>query len=276
MNNITLAQTLNMPLISLMRVLANMPEDAPINIEQDAGSGAVDLKKFNWRKASRLCPQSDLSRIAGKAELPTMDAIFSSPAYLSLFRSHAAREIYVGACSGLARNSAILELPEYKISTVAPGRLPERIGELKADVYGGKYISDGAFVDDADGFDDWFASHIYTQRPTAPNSPVEIHPRALTVHLPVTMSPAAFDAAFDHEIRKAAVDLFVQTPEGAAHCEALRVDPAIAQRYTAYPLGSAVRHSACQEIVIFRIREDSDRLVAIAEMIVLRHLGLIA
>ena len=276
MNNITLDQMLNMPLISLMRMLANMPDDAPISIEQDASGDAVDLKKFNWRKASRHCPQTDWARIAGKVDLPDMDHIFSSPAYLHLFRSNAAREIYVGACPGLARKSDIFKFPEYKISTVAPGRLLERIGELRADVYGGQYIADGAFVDDADGFDDWFASHIYTQKPTAPNSPVEIHPRALTVRLPVTMSPAAFDAAFDHEIRKAAVDLFVRTPEGAAHCDALGIDPAIAQRYTAYPLGSAVRHSACQEIVIFRIREDSDRLVAIAEMIVFRHLGLIA
>ena len=267
---------LNMPLISLMRMLANMPDEAPISIEQDASGDAVDLKKFNWRKASRHCPQTDWARIAGKVDLPDMDHIFSSPAYLHLFRSNAAREIYVGACRGLARKSALFKFPEYKISTVAPGRLLERIGELRADVYGGQYIADGAFVDDADGFDDWFASHIYTQKPTAPNSPVEIHPRALTVRLPVTMSPAAFDAAFDHEIRKAAVDLFVRTPEGAAHCDALGIDPAIAQRYTAYPLGSAVRHSACQEIVIFRIREDSDRLVAIAEMIVFRHLGLIA
>ena len=124
---------LNMPLISLMRVLANMPYDAPISIEQDASSDAVDLKKFNWKKVSRLCPQSDWPRIAGKADLPEMDHIFSSPAYLHLFRSKVAREVYVGACPGLARHSAIFRWPEYKISTVAPGRLLERMSELKAD-----------------------------------------------------------------------------------------------------------------------------------------------
>ncbi len=111
---------------------------------------------------------------------------------------------------------------------------------------------------------------------TPPNSPVEIHPRALTVHLPTTMTTAMFDDAFDREIRKGALDRFVATPEGAAHCRALGVAPAIATRATPYPLGASPRHSPCVEIAVFRIREDCDRLVSIAERVVLRHLGLIA
>ena len=71
-------------------------------------------------------------------------------------------------------------------------------------------------------------------------------------------------------------DRFVSTPEGTAHCQALGVNPAIAMRGTPYPLGAAARHSPCAEIAVFRIREDSDRLVTIAERVVLKHLGLIA
>jgi hypothetical protein len=274
MKNIQL-NSLIVSLIALMRALESVLE-TPVAGDEELVCDSADPKTLTWAKVSRLCPQSDWSRIGGKEDLPATDHIFSSPAYRNLFRSHSAREIYVGACPGLARNSAAFKLPLYKISTVAPGRLPERLRELNADEYGSEYIADGQYVDDSDGCDKWFASHIYTKKPPAPNSPVEIQPRALTVHLPVTMTAAAFDAAFDHEIRKAGIDQFVLSAEGAAHFEALGIDPSVAQRHTAYPLGSAVRHSACLEIAIFRIREDSDRLVAIAELVVLRHLGLIS
>ena len=171
--------------------------------------------------------------------------------------------------------AARLRLPLYKISTVSPGRLNERIHELRADQYGAEHHDDGRYVLDRGGYDDWFASHNYLPRDAAPHSPVKIHPRALTVHLPVGMTDAMFDAAFDHEIRKGAVDRFVATPEGIAHCQALGVNPAVAMRGTPYPMGASARHSPCAEIAVFRIREDSDRLVTIAERVVLRHLGLV-
>ena len=227
-------------------------------------------------KAGRPCPQVDWPRIGGKEELPSTAAILASRAFRKAFASRRAREIYLGASTGLARLSALIRLPLYKISTVSRGRLNERIYELRADQYGAEHHDDGHYVLDADGYDDWFASHIYVTRDAAPNSPVEIHPRALTVHLPTGMTDAMFDTAFDLEIRKGAVDRFVSTAEGIAHCQALGVNPAVAMRGTPYPLGASARHSPCAEIAVFRIREDSDRLVTIAERVVLRHLGLIA
>jgi hypothetical protein len=235
----------------------------------------VDLTALSV-KAGRLCPQADWPRIGGKEELPSAGDILARPAFREAFRSRSAREIYLGASTGLARLSAMLRLPLYKISTVSPGRLNERIYELRADQYGAEHHDGGGYVLDPDGYDDWFASHIYVTRDAAPNSPVEIHPRALTVHLPIGMTDAMFDAAFDFEIRKGAVDRFVSTAEGIAHCQALGVNPAVAMRGTPYPLGASARHSPCAEIAVFRIREDSDRLVTIAERVVLRHLGLIA
>jgi hypothetical protein len=226
--------------------------------------------------AGRLCPQPDWPRIGGKDALQSTSDILASGAFRETFQSNAAREVYVGACTGLARLSAVLRLPLYKISTVSPGRLNERIGELRRDQYGAEHCRDGGHSLEPDGFDNWFPSHIYVTCNAAPNSPVEIHPRALTVHLPIGMSVAMFDAAFDYEIRKGAVDRFVATPEGVGHCQALGVDPAVATRVTPYPMGASTRHSSCAEIAVFRIREDSDRLVTIAERVVLKYLGLIA
>jgi hypothetical protein len=227
-------------------------------------------------KAARPCPQADWPRIGGKEELPSTADILASRAFRDAFRSRSEREIYLGASTGLAGLAALLRLPLYKISTVSPGRLNERIYELRNDKYGAEHHDDGRYVLDPDGFNDWFASHNYLTRRANPNSPVDIHPRALTVHLPVGMTDAMFDAAFDFEIRKAAVDRFVATPEGIAHCQALGVNPAVAMRGTAYPLGASARHSPCAEIAVLRVREDSDRLVTIAERVVLKHLGLIA
>jgi len=235
----------------------------------------IDLTALS-AKAGRPCPQADWPRVGGKEELPSTADILASRAFRKAFKSRSAREIYLGASTGLARLSALLRLPLYKISTVSPGRLNERIYELRADRYGAEHHDDGRFVNDSEGYDDWFASHIYLTRDAAPNSPVQIHPRALTVHLPVGMTEAMFDAAFDFEIRKGAVDRFVSTAEGIAHCQALGVNPAVAVRGTPYPLGASARHSPCVEIAVFRIREDSDRLVTIAERVVCKHLGLIA
>jgi hypothetical protein len=234
----------------------------------------VDLTALS-AKAGRPCPQADWPRIGGKEELPSTAAILASRAFSEAFSSRYAREIYLGASTGLARLAGLLRLPLYKISTVSPGRLNERIYELRADQYGAEHHDDDSYVLDPGGYDDWFASHIYVTRDATPGSPVEIHPRALTVRLPIGMTGAMFDAAFDYEIRKGAIDRFVSTAEGIAHCQALGVNPAIAMRVTPYPMGATARHSPCAEIAVFRIREDSDRLVTIAERVVLRHLGLI-
>ena len=86
----------------------------------------VDLTALS-AKTGRPCPQVDWPRIGGKEELPSTADILVSRAFREAFRSHSAREIYLGASTGLARLSAMLRLPLYKISTVSPGRLNERI-----------------------------------------------------------------------------------------------------------------------------------------------------
>ena len=156
------------------------------------------------------------------------------------------------------------------------GRLPARIAELKKDLYACEWFKGGQYIADPDGFDDWFPSHLQINVPPAVNSPVRADPRAISVQLPDTMSSREFDRAFDAEVRKGALDLWVRSREGQRHCAALGVDPAIAQRFTPYPFGAAARRSPVTEIVSFRKHCDPDRLVAIAERVILQHMGLIS
>jgi hypothetical protein len=151
------------------------------------------------------------------------------------------------------------------VSTCSSGRLPARIAELKKDLYACEWFRGGQYIADPDGFDDWFPSHLRINLPPALNSPVRLNPRAISVQLPDTMSSREFDRAFDAEVRKGALDLWVRSREGQRHCAALGVDPAIAQRFTPYPFGAAARRSPVTEIVSFRKHCDPDRLIAIAD-----------
>ena len=83
-----------------------------------------------------------------------------------------------------------------------------------------------------------------------------------------------FDHAFDAEVQKASVIGWLATPEGRRYCAWRGVDPALARRVTLYSYGDATRASPAVEIVAFEIRRDFDRLVAIAETVILAHLGL--
>jgi hypothetical protein len=111
-------------------------------------------------------------------------------------------------------------------------------------------------------------------RPPAKNSPVNAAPRAITVTLPDDMAPAQFDHEFDEAVRTAAIDEWVMTREGREHCIFRGVEPAFAIRMTPYRHGGTARNSPARELACFRPKTDGDRLLAIAEIIVLKHLGL--
>lgn len=218
---------------------------------------------------------TDWPRIGGRAELPDVSHLFAGAAYRDQYCEGESREVYAAACAGLAQLVSRLRMPLYKVSTCAFGRLANRMRELGRDRYAAEWFCDGRYVSEPEGFSKWFPSHLSVARTAAPNSPVAIGPRALTVKLPRTMSVEAFDAEFDAEIRKAAIDLWVMGEEGARHCAFVDVDPAVAQRATSFPYGSGVRSCPAKEIVVFRPNEDADRLVNIVERVILRHLALI-
>jgi hypothetical protein len=218
---------------------------------------------------------TDWPRIGGRVELPKVGDLFVSSTYRDQYRAGENREIYAGACDGLARLASLLRLPLFKVSSCGSGRLAERMKELRRDRYASEWFRNGAYVVEQKGFDGWFPSHLYTSNPPALNSPVTIGPRALSVRLPRTMSTEAFDLAFDAEVRKAAIHTWVMSEDGARHCKFVSVDPAMCQRSTAYPYGSAARGCPALEIAVFRVHEDADRLVKIVERVILQHYGLV-
>jgi hypothetical protein len=148
---------------------------------------------------------TDWPKIGGRIDLPEFGNLFVSSAYRDQYREGEGREIYAGACDGLARLASRLRMPLFKVSSCGLGRLAERMKELGRDRYASEWFCNGAYVVEQEGFEGWFPSHMYVTKPPAPNSPVTIGPRALSVRLPRTMSAEAFDLAFDAEVRKAAI-----------------------------------------------------------------------
>ena len=217
---------------------------------------------------------TDWPVVGGRGANLAVPDIFDSDAYRDAYREGPKREIYVAASAGLARVAKSLNMPVYKVSTCAENRMPDRMAELRADAYASTWFCGGQYVSDAD-FDDWFPSHFRVSRPPAKNSPVTAAPRAITVALPDDMAPAQFDHEFDAAVRVAAIDEWVMSRSGRDHCVCRGVEPAFAIRMTPYRHGGAARNSPARELACFRPKSDGDRLVAIAEIIILKHLGLI-
>ena len=224
----------------------------------------------------RRFPPSIWPRVGGLGRLEPTSDLFARDAYRNAYRPGLARQIYAGACFGLRRLSATLQVPLQKVSTCSAGRLLERMKEISADEYASEYAKDGRYVADRDGFRNWYPAHLHTSVRPAVNSPVSVAARALTVALPDTMSAEGFDLAFDAEVSKASVADWVATPEGRRHCADRGVDPAVARRVTPYRYGEATRHCPAVEIVVFRTRNDAARLITLGERVVLKHLGVIA
>ncbi len=217
---------------------------------------------------------TDWPVIGGRGANLAVPDVFDSDAYRDAYRAGPKREIYVAASAGLGRVAKSLNMPIYKVSTCAENRMPDRMAELRADAYASTWFCGGRYVSDAD-YDDWFPSHFRVTRPPLRNSPVTAAPRAITVTLPDSMTPAQFDHEFDEAVRAAAIDDWVMSREGRDHCLFRGVEPAFAIRMTPYRHGGAARNSPARELACFRPKQDGNRLVAIAEIIVLKHLGLI-
>ena len=217
---------------------------------------------------------TDWPVVGGRGANLAVPDIFDSDAYRAAYREGPKREIYVAASAGLARVAKSLNMPIYKVSTCAENRMSDRMSELRADAYASTWFCGGRYVSDAD-YDDWFPSHFRVTRPPLRNSPVTAAPRAITVTLPDSMAPAQFDHEFDEAIRAAAIDEWVMSREGREHCIFRGVEPAFAIRMTPYRHGGAARNSPARELACFRPKQDGNRLVAIAEIIILKHLGLI-
>jgi hypothetical protein len=245
-------------------------------IINEAKSSLPDVVEVARDKKQLLIP-SHWPRVGGREFNPTPTDLFGAEVFRAAYTpSGLNRLIYVGACQGLANIASVLHLPLYKVSTCASDRLEERMKELRIDKHGAVRRVDDKYVGDETGWANWFPSQISARALPSPNSPVRCQERSILVALPAGLTPEEFDRAFDAEVAKGAIDRWLMTPEGLNHAAMLKVDPALGQRLTAYPYGDKPKLSPSTEIVVFCTRiSGPDRLIAIAEGIILRHLGLI-
>jgi hypothetical protein len=216
----------------------------------------------------------DWPQIGGPDFVAPSRHIFLSADYAARFQPGAERTVYVAGCSGMRDLSQASGIVVSKVSSCGGGRLLARVGELNQDRYGAIALHGGEERAEP-GWDDWFAIKLKAKTGPAPGSPVTIAERSLVVRLPATMNAQQFDAAFDDLVRHGALAPWLATTDGQRHCVQVGFDSTRGKRFTSYGFDSAPRLSEATELCVFRRHRDHDRLIAIVEYVILRHLGLV-
>ncbi|MCP4560828.1 MAG: hypothetical protein GY873_16035 [Bosea sp.] len=221
-------------------------------------------------------------RIGGKTLLPLANSAFTTKHFRATYEPGRLVFIYVAGCGedhrmptvatgllGLARR---LRMPIHKVSVTAQVNLRDRFRELNADHYGALTISVDGYPCSDLGYDNWMAQHILPNARPLEGSPVGLAERCLAVRLPRDLSIREFDKRLHHRMRNAALNPWLQSKPGQAHCALLGVAPNEAMRATGYGFGEIMRASAAQEFYVFRPKGfDADRLIRIAETIIHAH-----
>ncbi|MEZ2408836.1 hypothetical protein AB6806_18640 [Bosea sp. RCC_152_1] len=112
--------------------------------------------------------------------------------------------------------------------------------------------------------------------PSAPlrGSPVMLAERSLAIRLPDELSVREFDKRLHHRMRNAALNPWLASPAGQAHCALLGIAPEQFMRATGYGFGETKRASAAQEFYFFRPKgRDAERLLRIVELIIHDHVA---
>ena len=117
----------------------------------------------------------------------------------------------------------------------------------------------------------WVAEQLPTIINLSPLSPVHPSTRGIGVRLLVGLTYQMFDRRFAAEIANASLRKIIGSAASHALCRDRGVDPARCRRVTEYEFGSDTRPSSEEEFAVFRPRSESDRLVAIAEKIIVEH-----
>jgi hypothetical protein len=221
-------------------------------------------------------------RIGGKALLPLAGDAFTTKRFLAAYQPGKLVFIYVAGCGedhsmptvatgllGLARR---LRMPIHKVSVTAQVNLRDRFRELNADHYGALTTSTDGYPCCDLGYDNWMAQHILPNGKPLDGSPVMLAERCLAIRLPHDLSIREFDKRVHVRMRNAALNAWLQSPAGRAHCELLGTASQEATRATAYGFGAIMRASEAQEFYVFRPKGfDADRLIRIAERIIHDH-----
>jgi hypothetical protein len=251
---------------------------------QQALAACIGTRKSEARPTSLLPPEDAAKRWQLPTNWPRIGGREFDPKPTDLFQTNDFRRLwapgpdrracYAGGCEGLRKLNRILKIPVYKVSTTGADRVWDRNNESRRDRHGSLWHNGDSYVEDAAGWDDWYPSHLDPQRFPSPESPVIVQKRAIIVPLPNGMEPREFDKLFDAETRKGALNRWVMTQEGRDHCSFLGADPAICQRFSAYRGGDQSRISPADEICGFSTSSGADRIIAIAEKIILEAVGL--
>lgn len=220
-------------------------------------------------------------RIGGQAVTTLPEDAFVRPAFVTAYQPGKLVHIYAAGCGedhrmttatgllGLARR---LRMAVHKVSVTAQVHLRDRLRELNADRYGALTTSPDGYLASDLGYDNWMLQHILPQAAPLEGSPVTLAERALAVRLPENLSVREFDKRLHHRMRNAALNPWLASADGRAHCAMLGITPTECQRATAYTFGEVVRVSEAQEFYFFRPKSrDADRLLRIAEAIIHAH-----
>ena len=250
-------------------------ERQALRTELLAAAAEIGLQVSNKpiHRSGGATPRLRWPRVGGPGLVVEPDMRVESDAYQRRWQaSDVIVWIYVLGCPGTQALAKILGLPLFKVGTTG-GRVQDRLRELGRDAYGGCYQTADRKIMREPGFGGglWVAEQTLVTLNLSPLSPIHPSTRGIGVRLPVGMSAAMFEKRLVAQIATASLGKLIASPAGQALCAERGVDPARCRRITEYRFGSDVRPSSEEEFTIFRPRSESDRLVAIAERIVVRH-----
>ncbi len=187
--------------------------------------------------------------------------------------SYYERLVYVSACPGQRDLSWELGLPIARIGCCAPDRLNSRMVELSDQGYAAACRRDGGWSPPEAGWKPWSLVYLEPNQSPQPNGPVSVERHCLRVRVPATLAPREFDAAIDFALGHGSLHLWLDSPAGREYCRLIDVDPNRGCRATP----SYNPPAPARELYVFRIghrSKDVDRLIAIAEAVIAKALGL--
>lgn len=196
---------------------------------------------------------------------------FVTDPWLAGYRGLEERGVYVASCSGLKVFEAAPGVGLSKAGTCWPGRLAERMDEVRRDRTGSVWHDGRRYFRAADGWTDWFVRQIRPVVGPSPGSPVVVEDRLLTVRLPAALQWPDFDRAFDARVREAALDRWTLTEEALARCASVDLPPGRLRRFTPYSGAADIRLSPALEICLLDPVDGPDRLIRIIENVLLDH-----
>ncbi len=223
-------------------------------------------------RARREHLPTDFPRIGGRNLKRTHTAAFASPWWQDSFRPGESRELLIAYCIGQKDLSFKLRRPCYHVGVEDPGQAWHRIRTMKRRRYGAGCYVGGRYSEDDRSWSEWSLGQMSDQVQPSPSSPISLTERGVIVRLPATLDPSLFDGLIIEEILKGSLARWLRTSEGQGHCAMLGVDPAIGQRFTSPQIGSGDDPEPVEDIVMCAQRSAQERMIQVAEQIVLAHL----